>query len=64
VSQALHTNSSDIETWQPTPAEWKDYVQSGLRDLGLTYEELAQQAHDRNFQSTDAMNFWVIIGER
>lgn len=64
MSHALQSDQPEIDTWLPTPAEWQHYVESGLQELGVTYEELAQQARDRNFQSAEAMHFWVIIGER
>lgn len=63
MSHALHADSSDVEVWQPTKAEWAAYVARVLNELGLTYEELAQQARDRDFQSPEARNCWIIIGE-
>ncbi len=59
---AIQSDTPDVDTWIPTPEEWRAYVAEGLAHLGLTYDELAQQARDRNFQSTEALNFWVIIG--
>lgn len=61
--QALRPDPSEIEVWEPTEAEWATYVAKVLNELGLTYEELAQQARNRDFQSTDARNYWIIIGE-
>ncbi len=63
MSHALNVDSPEVEVWQPSEAEWLEYVRKSLDELGLTYEELAQQARERNFVSADAMNFWIIIGE-
>jgi hypothetical protein len=48
---------------RPSGREWRDGVERELKALGLTYAELAEQARKRDFQSAEAMNLWVIIGE-
>lgn len=53
-----------IEVWYPTPEEWAGFKEYALQQLGLTYEELAQQARESNFQSSDARHIWVVIGQR
>ena len=63
MSHALPAELSDVEVWQPTPVQWEEYVDAGLRDLRITYDELAEQARTRSFQSSTAMNFWIVIGE-
>jgi hypothetical protein len=63
MSHALNTEPADVDVWQPTAEEWREYVDARLRELGLTYPELAEQARARSFQSSEAMNLWVVIGE-
>ena len=62
MSQAAHTQRQDV-VLQPSQSEWDDGVQRALDELGLTYADLRQQALSRDFQSPEAMNLWVIIGE-
>ncbi|MEU2610623.1 hypothetical protein ABZ570_03415 [Micromonospora sp. NPDC007271] len=45
------------------PAEWRENAQAALKRLGLSYEDLQQQARDRNFVSTAARKLWVLIGD-
>lgn len=45
-----------------TKKEWRRTANARLRDLGLTYEELQQQAKDQNFVSTAARKLWIFIG--
>jgi hypothetical protein len=63
MSHALRSDAPSVEVWQPTRDEWNAYIEAGLSRLGVTYEELARQARERNFQSAEAMSFWVVIGE-
>lgn len=52
----------DVEVWRPTPEEWAQFTLEQLQKLGLTYAELEQQARDRDFQSPQARDLWVVIG--
>lgn len=47
-----------------TREEWEDFTRESLEELGLAYEELAQQARDRDFTSGAALCLWVVIGEK
>lgn len=42
--------------------QWRKSAQTRLEQLGLTYEELAVQAANRNFTSTEARKLWYVIG--
>lgn len=45
------------------PTEWRDAVNRALKRLGLTYDELADQARHREFSSIEARKLWVAIGD-
>lgn len=62
MGQAAQHPRRDV-VHRPTPQEWRDGVERELKALGLSYAELAEQARNRDFQSPEAMNLWVIIGE-
>ena len=47
------------EYW--TEEELEAAKQQALGELGLTYEELARQAREDDFQSTAARNVWVFL---
>lgn len=56
-------------TDQPEPivydldaAEWDDAVTHGLQRLGLTYDQLADQAQRGEFSSVEARKLWIAIG--
>ncbi len=59
---AYEAKADDVEVWSPTPEEWDAYVKAGLDHLGITYEELARQARESDFQSSEARHFWVVVG--
>ena len=44
------------------PADWHEAVTRGLRRLGLTYDELADQAQRGEFSSVEARKLWIAIG--
>jgi hypothetical protein len=52
-----------VEIIKPTPAEWDAFVRQQLDRLGISLDELRRQAQERDFQSTDARNVWVMIGD-
>lgn len=43
-------------------AEFEAAAQHALADLGLTYEQLAEQARRGDFSSSQAHALWVSIG--
>ena len=47
-----------------TPEEWNAAVEAALARVGVTREELKQQASEGNFVSTEARKLWYLIGER
>jgi hypothetical protein len=47
---------------QMTRAEWQHAAQQALHDLGMTFDELADEARRRDFRSARAKRLWVIIG--
>ncbi|MBX6749982.1 MAG: hypothetical protein IRY85_10005 [Micromonosporaceae bacterium] len=61
----------DLADHQPDPepvvydldaADWDDAVTRGLQRLGLTYDELADQAQRGEFSSVEARKLWIAIG--
>ena len=59
---AASAQQNDTHTWKPSRQEWEAFVQRQLDELGLTYEELADQATRRDFQSPEALTLWMMIG--
>jgi hypothetical protein len=49
-----------IELIQLTHEEWVAEALAELADLGLTYQEIEEQARDRDFVSYDAQCWWLI----
>jgi hypothetical protein len=43
-------------------AEWRAAAIRGLKRLGLTFDELAQQAKSRRFKDTEALKLWQALG--
>ena len=42
--------------------EWREAARQALKRLDLTYEQLQQQASERNFASTAARKLWMLVG--
>lgn len=53
---------TDVEVIELSRAEYDRTVRAELRRLGLTYDQLAQQARTRQFASEDARRLWLAIG--
>lgn len=53
---------TDDEPTRMSPDEWSQAVQRALSELGMTYEQLAEEARQRDFRSARARRLWVIIG--
>ena len=51
----------DVEVIVLTQQEWDDAVANSLNELGLTYEELAEQAAADDFSSWRARKLWLAI---
>lgn len=62
MTAVAHDHSTKPETWRPTKQEWDAFVQRSLDELGITYDDLARQARERDFQSADALALWMTIG--
>ncbi|WP_306205970.1 hypothetical protein [Actinoplanes sp. RD1] len=45
-----------------TREEWREWVLSGVAELGLTWEELQAQAREEDFVSWDAEKMWMMYG--
>lgn len=56
--------SDDTEVIEVSQAEYRRARESALRELGLTYEELAAQARSGRFSSLRARKLWLAIGRR
>jgi hypothetical protein len=61
ISQHLHDHDDDVLIVASTE-EFHASAKRSLRELGLTYAELEQQAQDRHFNSAAAHALWVSIG--
>ena len=53
----------DVQVLKPSPADWTEFVQRELDELGITMAELRRQARERDFQSTAARELWVMVGD-
>lgn len=45
------------------PSEWRQAVQEALDKLHITYQQLADMARRRQFDSLEAQKLWISIGE-
>ena len=52
----------EVEVIELTREEWDTLVAAELARLGLTYEELAEQARTGDFACEDARRVWLAIG--
>ena len=54
----------EVEVTELTREEWDAVVAAELARLGLTYDELAEQARTEDFSSSSARWIWMLIGGR
>ncbi len=54
----------DIEVIVLSPEEWDKALQKSLSKLGLTWEQLVDQAKTDDFSSLDARKLWLMAGRR
>lgn len=54
----------EVEVVELTHEEWEELKVKELARLGLTYEELAEQARTGDFSSHSAWWIWGVIRER
>ncbi|MFI0718037.1 hypothetical protein [Streptomyces sp. NPDC021224] len=54
--------SDDEVVVELTPEEYEAAKQRALARIGLTYEELAEQARRHDFDSSRAHSVWTVIG--
>jgi hypothetical protein len=54
--------TSDVEVIEVSQAEYRRAREAALKELGLTYEELAAQARSGRFTSLRARKLWLAIG--
>jgi hypothetical protein len=48
----------------PSQQEWEEGVATALAALGLTWDELADQASRDDFTSSAAKALWIVVGHR
>ena len=53
---------SDVEVIEITDQEYDQAVRAALRELGLTYAQLREQARRGDFKSGRARRLWLTIG--
>jgi hypothetical protein len=61
--QAVAHAHDDVQVLKPSQADWTDFVQRELDELGIDLPELRRQAKERDFQSTAARELWVMVGD-
>ncbi len=54
--------TADVEVIEVSQAEYRRAREAALRELGLTYEQLAEQARAGRFTSLRARKLWLAIG--
>jgi hypothetical protein len=62
-SSAAAWEHEDVQVLLPSPADWTNFVQHELDELGIDMAELRRQAQERDFQSTAARELWVMVGD-
>lgn len=53
---------TDDEPIRMTREEWDQAKRRALAELGMTFEDLAEEARRREFRNARARRLWVIIG--
>jgi hypothetical protein len=53
---------AEVKVVELSRAEYEKTVRAELRRLGVTYDQLAEQARTRRFASDDARRVWLAIG--
>jgi hypothetical protein len=56
--------AGDVEIIEVSQAEYRRAREMALKELGLTYEQLAAQAREGRFTSLRARKLWLAIGRR
>jgi hypothetical protein len=56
------TTEPEVEVVELTRGEWDKLCEAELARLGLTYEELKEQARMEDFACEDARRVWFAIG--
>jgi hypothetical protein len=54
--------TADVEVIEVSQAEYRRAREAALKELGLTYDELAAQAREGRFTSLRARKLWLAIG--
>lgn len=52
-----------VEWIEMDPDQWAEAKKTALEDLGMTWEELRQEAAGRNFRSYEAQQVWMVLGD-
>lgn len=63
IAHRTHSDSDDAEVIELTPTEYDRAVANALDSLGLTYDQLAEQACRADFVSLRARQVWLLIGD-
>lgn len=63
IAHHAQPDSGDVEIIELTPTEYERAVANALGDLGLTYDQLADQARRADFTSLRARQLWLLIGD-
>jgi hypothetical protein len=63
VHHAPAGQPDDVEVIELSSSEYEQAVQNALSGLGLTYDQLADQARRADFISLRARQVWLLIGD-
>jgi hypothetical protein len=63
IAYHTYSDSDDAEIIELTPSEYERLVANALDHLGLTYDQLAEQARHADFISLRARQLWLLIGD-
>lgn len=62
VAHERHDDGGAAEVTEMSRAEYRAARKKALKSVGLTYDQLAEQARRREFSSPRAQKLWVAIG--
>jgi hypothetical protein len=62
VAHERHGDDGDAQVTEMSPAQYRAAKKRALHSVGLTYDQLAEQARQREFSSPRAHKLWVAIG--
>jgi hypothetical protein len=62
MSVQTHDDLPRVRVTHVSKEEWRKTIDAALAKLGLTFEDLSEQARRREFTSDEAQRIWVMTG--